>query len=430
MRKPRCHPLALLALALGACASPSAPAPAHHAATSTSRDPGPRRAPPVEGPNEGATTQPVPSPLEVAAERAADYLTRQCLPDGRFVYRRHLDPKITPRPSYNVLRHAGAIYALAAYQKVHPKAEVAACLGRATSHLWSYVRPLDETDPQSPLAVWSAKDPSMAKLGGAGLTLVALGGVGALVDVGAKRQDGLRIAAFIRLMQQPDGGFASKYFADRGPDTSWTSLYYPGEAALGLVMLDDPEARSTAERALDFLARSRAGQPRVPPDHWALIATEALLRRPRPEAPAVAPGLSHRLLDHARQVVDSILAAVGDHAPESPFAGSFGADGRTTPTATRLEGLLAARRFLTREVDAARREAIDEALADGIAFLMRTQRPDGAMPRRAAWRADDAGPRAGEVRIDYVQHALSAYLGYEALVESGQNTKKLGRFSR
>ena len=70
-------------------------------------------------------------------------------------------------------------------------------------------------------------------------------------------------------------------------DGSWTSLYYPGEAALGLMMLyevEDDDAQRIrwyrgASRAIRYLYEVRKDLPlaKVEPDHWALIATERLL---------------------------------------------------------------------------------------------------------------------------------------------------------
>ncbi|MCA9623792.1 MAG: hypothetical protein KC731_32440, partial [Myxococcales bacterium] len=381
MGTPSGYPALLVLLALGcggAAAGPPAVAP----------EVAPAVAPPSAAAGVIAPEPATESELEHASpalragiDAAAGYLARVCGPDGRFVYRQHLDPAVRVPPSYNLLRHAGAIYALASYQRQRRSPEVAACLGRATSHLWRHIRPLEEEDKTGPLAVWSVKAPSVAKLGGAGLALIALTSVASLSEESLRRAEAARIATFIRLMQRDDGSFASKYLAGLGPDDRWTSLYYPGEAALGLVMLGGEEPLDTARRALAFLARSRASDAHVPPDHWALIATDALLA-----AGAADPGLRHRLKEHARQIVDDMLAATGMHPAGSRLAGSFGRDGRTTPTATRLEGLIAARRFLKSPEDGVRREAMDEAIAGGIAFLLRTQTPEGAMPLVARWR--------------------------------------------
>ena len=101
--------------------------------------------------------------------------------------------------------------------------------------------------------------------------------------------------------------------------------------------------------------------------------------------------------------------------------GSFDEAGRTAPTATRMEGLLAALEFLPNDATG-RRARIEAAVDRGIAFLLRAQITSGpyaggmpeAMPgaRSIMFRAD---PGASDIRIDYVQHALSAWLRYQAM---------------
>ena len=90
--------------------------------------------------------------------------------------------------------------------------------------------------------------------------------------------------------------------------------------------------------------------------------------------------------------------------------------GRIAPTATRLEGLLAATTFLE---DGHEREEILSAIRDAMAFLLTAQVPDGhfagAFPR--AIRSLPTGAsvdvrRATEIRIDYAQHALSSIMQY------------------
>ena len=409
-------------LALGAALAVSCdPATKSGTQVSTSLDeatpPGPRRASAAvvtstrTRPPTTPTRRPedVDSTLQQAIDDSAAYLTRACGPSGRFVYRMRLAPDETVAPSYNVLRHAGSMYALAQVQGLWPRAEIAAAIGRASTYLWTYATPPAGQPDDGMLAVWSAKKPDVAKLGGAGLLLVAMG---QLKAIGAELGDDsrvARVAAFVRSMQKPDGGFHSKHFRGRGPDDSWTSLYYPGEAALGLVLVGGDDNRRAATDALTFLARSRRDARRVPPDHWALIATGALLAGP------VAETTRAELLVHARQVVDQILDSA--RAADGPLAGSWGRDGRTTPTATRLEGLIAAWDYLTEAEDEGRRARMRRAIEEGIAFLLRarvTEDPHrGAMPRSITWSSPQpSSSRADEVRIDYVQHALSAWIGW------------------
>ena len=107
-------------------------------------------------------------------------------------------------------------------------------------------------------------------------------------------------------------------------------------------------------------------------------------------------------------------------AKGSRYDGAFTEDGRTTPAATRLEGLLAALTFLP--PDDALGLRIESAVHRGIAFLLRAQVKRGefagAIPR-AIDQLPSTDPsavkfnrRASEVRIDYVQHALSAMTQY------------------
>ena len=85
------------------------------------------------------------------------------------------------------------------------------------------------------------------------------------------------LGRFVVFLQRDNGSFVSKYIAGRGPAANWESLYYPGEAALGLIALykadHSREWLVAAAKALAYLARSRAGLTTVPADHWALIAT-------------------------------------------------------------------------------------------------------------------------------------------------------------
>lgn len=127
---------------------------------------------------------------------------------------------------------------------------------------------------------------------------------------------------------------------------------------------------------------------------------------------------------HARQITDRILAEqiVADGRATD---GGFKADGSTTPTATRLEGLLASE-MLFRD-DPAYHGRIASALHGGIRFLVNAQVTSGpyrggipraiAVPDAEGRAAAPFDPRATEIRIDYVQHALGAFVGYRRFLE-------------
>jgi hypothetical protein len=357
-----------------------------------------------------------------AIHRGADYLARACMADGRFVYRVHLDPEVQPSEAYNVLRHAGTLHAMINYQRRWPSDEVGAAIERGSrflrdKHMAALPHKLDM------LAIWeeeATEDPEEAKLGGAGLALLALSELEGLRPASTPLDELRALGSFIGFMQKQDGSFHSKYFGDeRGRSDAWTSLYYPGEAALGVLMLQrleterqSPDKKSwkpVAAKALEYLSRTRRGQQRVPPDHWALLASAELLRQ---DADDPSSDLDREaIIGHAVQIANHMLSERPQHAPVARLHGCFDNAGRTTPTATRLEGLQAVLELLPPKHDALRAR-IASAVGAGIAFLMRAQVRDGryrgGMPRAITKENE----RAGEIRIDYVQHALSAFIQY------------------
>ncbi len=373
---------------------------------------------------------PTAEELASAIDSAAAYLTDASGKTGQFVYLVDLDLDKRPAPAYNTLRHAGTIYAMTEYQKRSPHAETAAAILRATGFLRR------ETMAPIPLrsdllAVWShpeitrGSSPVQAKLGGAGLALVALTQVETLFKGTVPLDDLRRLARFILYMQKDDGSFYSKYIPkEGGRNDEWTSLYYPGEAALGLVLLYELDPDSVwlqgAADAIGYLARKRAGKRNVEADHWALLATARLL----PVYDECTPPIPREgVIRHAIQIVKEILESREEYPADSPRQGGLRRDGTTTPTSTRLEGLQAALPYLP-DSEEDLRARIEQVCQDGIAFLLRSQvkegRYAGAIPHAIAPLPPDHpdftrefNNQVREVRIDYVQHALSAMIAYE-----------------
>jgi hypothetical protein len=125
-------------------------------------------------------------------------------------------------------------------------------------------------------------------------------------------------------------------------------------------------------------------------------------------------------MGHAAKICEQVLREKPNILLTSPSYGCFVDDGRTCPTATRLEGLIAALSYLPEE-NLPLRHSMRSAIDSGIAFLLRSQVKEGpcagGIPRKlTAAGKQDPGRRDGEIRIDYVQHALSAMIAYEALI--------------
>ena len=337
-------------------------------------------------------------------------------------------PRSRGDEGYNVLRHAGAIYALSQSCEYRPDRQIAQTAVRAAKFMErELIAPVPGRENMQ--CVWSdpllngGDDPRLAKLGGTGLGLVALVRAEQL-EPGSFSLEQLRdLGNFVLFMQQPDGRFYSRYIPSRGGyDTTWTSLFYPGEAALGLLHLyrldDDEQWYRGALKALLYLANVRENRIETPPDHWALLATAELWR----QTPPPSPDDRRRLLEHARKVTRTILDQFSDSMPDL-LQGSVTGDGRTTPVATRVEGILAARSLLVDDQDAQLREEIDATATAASHFLWRSQVADGphagAMPRSIGIFGREMEPimrkpnaQSTEARIDYVQHAVSAWIQY------------------
>ena len=127
------------------------------------------------------------------------------------------------------------------------------------------------------------------------------------------------------------------------------------------------------------------------------------------------------VLAHARQVCEDMLSEQKHQVGHPQIAGCYTSDGRSCPTATRLEGLLAALSFLPSS-DPQPHAQIRQSIEDGMRFLLRCQITAGphagAFPRvLPGYQQPDKvsdKQRAQEVRIDYLQHALSAMIRFEA----------------
>jgi len=371
--------------------------------------------------------------LRKAIDSSANYLVNQVKEDGMFEYRINMNTDVKVKRKYNILRHSGAIYALSMYYQLQPEAKKLLAIKLASQYLKDKsIFPVFAD--QSMLAVWSIpevrgslKYPLQVKLGGTGLGLVALLSVEKIHPGFTPLADLRNLGHFIRYMQKEDGGFYSKYIPSKGGrQDNWTSLYYPGEAALALLMLYEKDRSdiwlNSACKALEYLAKSREGLINVPADHWALLATEKALSFSESEE---FPASKALLLDHGIKIAQSMM----DLQIESPLwpnsSGGFSPEGRVTPSSTILEGLQAAFSFLPLDHSVA--ENIYSSVTEGISFLLRSQITEGeflgAFPRAIGTKksgdtnSKKFNQRATEVRIDYLQHAMCAMIQYLEIMQ-------------
>src|SRR4030067_1465844 len=73
--------------------------------------------------------------VRMAISRSANYLMKNTKADGMFEYRINLNPAIKVKEKYNILRHAGAMYAMSLYYQLHPDDNIRSAVKRAGKYL-------------------------------------------------------------------------------------------------------------------------------------------------------------------------------------------------------------------------------------------------------------------------------------------------------
>ena len=347
--------------------------------------------------------------LQQAARAGGDYLLRAQKRDGSFHYEYDAAAERVSDGDYNILRHAGATIALFQLYEATREARYLEAARRAVVYLQGRFRWAREAD-----ALYVLDDDGKAKLGANGLALVVLARQMRLDPKSADAASARRLANLIMRMQERDGSFAS-YYDMRGEPEDRASLYYPGEAMLGLVELyrlnGDQRLLEAARRGAAHLIEAQQRMPSLPHDAWLMQTLEALFIIQH-DAPYAA---------HVLRIAEAMIKDQHTEAAAPLYAGSyrFGVP-RATPAASRAEGLLAALR-LARMMNDTRAAGIAEALKLSARFQLAQQfNLDNSFyladPERALGGFRESLTSA-RIRIDYVQHNVSALLGVAQIVE-------------
>jgi uncharacterized protein YyaL (SSP411 family) len=247
-----------------------------------------------------------------------------------------------------------------------------------------------------------------AKLGANGLALIA---ITRQMEHGGGRGDraaALKLADLVLAMQRKDGSFDTHYKLPGIQTETTESLYYPGEAMLGLMRLfkitGDKRLLEAARRGANYLIERQRAMEALPADAWLMQTLESLHN----------VGHENRYADHAIALAEAMIADqyTDDDAPG--YAGGFGPGApRATPAASRAEGLLAAYRVALSSGDA-RAAKIANALKASARFQLSqelTAETEEVRNPRAAAGGFRESTTSMRVRIDYVQHNISSLLG-------------------
>ncbi len=347
-----------------------------------------------------------PESLMEAAHAGGEYLKRAVDGQGRFVY--SYDPGMdTAAADYNILRHAGTAYSMLELYRRTGDTGLLVAAERALAFLDRQIEPC--AAPVSVEAAGCLLETGEVKLGGAGLALLAFSEHADITGDPRYLETMRGLGGWIAGAQHPDGRFVHK--VEDGQIDDFESLYYPGEAIFGLMRLyaldPDPRWLEAARAGADYIILIRdidTPSSDLEHDHWFLYALDAL-HRVDPQA--------HDLV-HLRRLVLEILSAQHlDSVPDTWLGGYYNPP-RSTPTATRSEGLCAAARLLRDLGDTRSAETVFEAVLWGISFQLQTQITEAdtlfmANPSRAIGGFRES-LLSGEVRIDFVQHNISALL--------------------
>lgn len=361
------------------------------------------------------------------------YVKTHTLPSGQFVYAVNLNPAVPVAPGYNMLRHAGAIYAIKLANAVVPDPEAIEVMQRSTKFMRDCC--FAEVDGRGtglwePPALTHSKAPQTFKLGGVGLAIVALASTESLAPGTTSAGEMQGFARFGREFMRWNGEFGPRWVPSKGGlQTSGDVLYYPGEMVLGWMALYEqhpsPELMQWSVEALTALARERAAAGKAPADHWSLLATADLLRLAARDKVEVPRDL---LTQHAVLICHAILEDAYAPAALPIMDGALVGKGDAVTTSARLEGLLASLTFLPADHPIV--PHIKSAAHRAVAFLLRAQVKSGphagGMPLAittlpASFGGDQKkfNDDATRIQIDHFQHSVSALSRYLALRNAG-----------
>ena len=286
---------------------------------------------------------------------------------------------------------------------------------------------LAQTHPCGSEALCIAEEGEV-KLGGNALAILALVYHLRTVDDPEHLAAAQALARWIVQVQKENGAFGIHKMAfpdERRMD--FTSIYYPGEAIYALAQLYELDRRrewlEAAAKNAGYLITERDRELKtdaLPHDHWLLYGLAKLARA------APAP-LWKR---HGLRIARGIIATQNRDATPLDWTGSFYRPPRSTPTATRTEGLGAAY-ALASDNDHGLKEAILDAYCRGVGFQLQTQ----FHPEKAMYLSDPRRVLGGfhrsltdyEIRIDYNQHNISSLLGLHAILKaSGKRCSPVG----
>lgn len=349
------------------------------------------------------------------------YLGRNILEDGRFIYRKNVDPEIEyDNKVYNSLRHAGTLYSMYMYEKyglekkyneqrvISSKYFVKRYIKKIDSDKYAVISYPDEEGIKYPIA----------KSGAAGVALSALSNLAGEGEDKIKLEILQGIGEFILSMQNEEGNIYAFYdLKEKKINKEAEAIFYAGEAASGLLYLYEVDSQQkwldSAKKILLYIAKTRKKLDlEMPFDHWSVLAIEMLFKNNW-----VTPEEKNTLMVYAEQMAIPTLNNQITNS-ENSYYGAFKDNVRPCSLGTIMEGL-ASIYFCTDNEPL--RQIIFKSLSIGNYFLSRVQVKTGiqagGLPNSANWVKAGVTPNASVIRIDNVQHVATGWLKFQNIMK-------------
>lgn len=322
------------------------------------------------------------------AKAGANKLAELTLESGKFSYR--YDAISNAKLSgYNVLRHSGTVWSMLDVFSVTKDEQLLTAANRAVTYLFnehlrffrSYLN-------------FCILEKNSIKLGGNALAALALAKLYEINKSDVLLDISHQLCRFILEERSNHGDFVHKRYFKSGKISSFRSEYYVGEALLALLacyrITGDSQLLTAVQEVEAELVQQGYGIREQ--SHWMLYALEQLQRL----------DASPHIYPHAEKIATEII--------NNP---TYLESGRSTPIACRTEGLLAFVRMTPpKSSDSSNRVAALKCIEENLARQLIFQTADGAFTRGGGDRRDQ------EVRIDYKQHNISAFLHFSQLEQS------------
>lgn len=354
--------------------------------------------------------QVTPGACFARARAGAGYLARQIREDGSFNYMYQAGPnEVTDE--YNLLRHIGSLWSLLDFYREEPSEAVKTASYRALGYLY---RNIDEVAP----GVLATNENNYVKLGGNGLGLLTLCLFHELFADKRALKTAQGLARWIANSQNDQGEFTiHKQGLTTGKVQPFISDYYPGEAIFGLMRLYQQDgndawrdAAVAASRWLIDVRDQGKSLAELEHDHWLLYGLNEVYR----------VSSQPLFIEHVRKLIKAMRDTQhGVDSPHSDWRGGWYNPPRTTPAATRCEGLLASWQLLNDHPDLTSAEelaALQQMIISSLQFQFQNQFVGEKLMYLSNPQQAFGGLHSNltnwHIRIDYVQHSLSAMLAY------------------